>query len=105
VAIIADMNMLLPSLAAVLAGSVFGDHCSPISDTTILSATGAGVSHIDHVITQLPYALLAAFAASLGYVVIGFTGKILPAIVVTLIFIIVIGMFMQFLAKTTLNKN
>src|SRR5690625_208783 len=105
VAIIADMNMLLPSLAAVLAGSVFGDHCSPISDTTILSATGAGVSHIDHVITQLPYALLAAFAASLGYLVIGFTGSLLPAIVVTLVFIIVIGMFMQFLAKTTLNKN
>ena len=105
VAIIADMNMLLPSLAAVLAGSVFGDHCSPISDTTILSATGAGVSHIDHVITQLPYALLAAFAASLGYVVIGFTGSLLPAIVVTLVFIIVIGMFMRFLAKTTLTKN
>ncbi len=105
VAIIADMNMLLPSLAAVLAGAVFGDHCSPISDTTILSATGAGVSHIDHVITQLPYALLAAFAASLGYVVIGFTGSLLPAIVVTLVFIIVIGMFMRFLAKTTLTKN
>src|SRR5699024_7549372 len=60
VAVITNMDLLLPSLAAVLAGSVFGDHCTPISDTTILSSTGAGANHIDHVITQLPYALLAA---------------------------------------------
>src|SRR5699024_12884425 len=93
VAIIADMNMLLPLLAAVLAGSVFGDHCSPISDTTILSATGVGVSHIDHVITQLPYALLAAYAASLGYLVIGLTGVLFPAIGDTLVLIIVIVIF------------
>lgn len=49
-------GMMLPMLAAVLAGAVFGDHCSPISDTTILSSTGANCHHIDHVITQLPYA-------------------------------------------------
>ena len=52
----ASPEMLLPALAAVLAGAVFGDHCSPISDTTILSSTGAGSNHIDHVVTQLPYA-------------------------------------------------
>src|SRR5699024_7212765 len=49
VAVITNMDLLLPSLAAVLAGSVFGDHCTPISDTTILSSTGAGANHIDHV--------------------------------------------------------
>ena len=60
-------EMLLPALAAVLAGAVFGDHCSPISDTTILSSTGAGCNHIDHVATQLPYALIsAAIVASIG---------------------------------------
>ncbi|MCF9378868.1 Na+/H+ antiporter NhaC family protein, partial [Vibrio parahaemolyticus] len=52
-----DIALMLPMLGAVLAGSVFGDHCSPISDTTILSSTGARCHHIDHVATQLPYAL------------------------------------------------
>src|SRR5690606_34379494 len=56
IAAAADIQLLLPALAAVLAGAVFGDHCSPISDTTILSSTGAGSHHIDHVMTQLPYA-------------------------------------------------
>ncbi len=54
-----DIALILPMLSAVLAGSVFGDHCSPISDTTILpSSTGARCNHIDHVSTQLPYACL-----------------------------------------------
>lgn len=68
-----DMTMLLPTMAAVLAGAVFGDHCSPISDTTILSSTGAGCNHIDHVITQLPYALTAAAISGAGYIVVGLT--------------------------------
>lgn len=56
----ADIAMLLPSMAAVMAGAVFGDHCSPISDTTILSSTGAHCNHLDHVTTQLPYTLAVA---------------------------------------------
>lgn len=72
----ASPEMLLPALAAVLAGAVFGDHCSPISDTTILSSTGAGCNHIDHVTTQLPYALISASITTVGYLVLGFTGSI-----------------------------
>lgn len=72
-----DINLLLPMLAAVLAGAVFGDHCSPISDTTILSSTGSSCHHIDHVTTQLPYALLAAFITAISYVVLGLTGSVL----------------------------
>ncbi|HBZ10906.1 MAG TPA: Na+/H+ antiporter NhaC family protein [Bacillus bacterium] len=68
-----DISMMLPALAAVLAGSVFGDHCSPISDTTILSSTGAGCNHMDHVITQLPYALTSALIAGIGFIVMGLT--------------------------------
>ncbi|QIZ77366.1 Na+/H+ antiporter NhaC family protein [Ferrimonas lipolytica] len=75
VALAADVAMLLPLMAAVLAGAVFGDHCSPISDTTVLSGTGAGCHHIDHVTTQLPYALTVAAIASVGYLVIGITGS------------------------------
>ncbi|MGP8313139.1 Na+/H+ antiporter NhaC family protein [Enterocloster aldenensis] len=50
--------MLYCFLGAVLSGSVFGDHCSPIPDTTILSSTGAQCAHIGHVVSRLPYALL-----------------------------------------------
>ncbi|OCA87121.1 hypothetical protein A8F95_07580 [Bacillus wudalianchiensis] len=66
IAAVTDLNLLLPMMAAVLGGAVFGDHCSPISDTTILSSTGAGCNHIDHVMTQLPYALLAAVFTGIG---------------------------------------
>ncbi len=71
-----DINLLLPVLGAVLAGSVFGDHASPISDTTILSAAGSKVSVVDHVTTQLPYALTAALISGLSYLVLGLTGNI-----------------------------
>ncbi|WP_041405810.1 Na+/H+ antiporter NhaC family protein [Shewanella denitrificans] len=72
-----DSTMMLPMLSAVLAGAVFGDHCSPISDTTILSSTGASCHHIDHVVTQLPYALIAAMISLVGYLVLGFSQSLL----------------------------
>jgi Na+/H+ antiporter NhaC len=59
-------------LAAVLGGGVFGDHCSPISDTTIISSMAAATDHIDHVRTQLPYALAAGSAALALYLLFGF---------------------------------
>ncbi|QED48084.1 Na+/H+ antiporter NhaC family protein [Cytobacillus dafuensis] len=66
---------LLVCIGAVLSGGIFGDHCSPISDTTILSSTGAGADHIDHVKTQFPYALLNASIAFIGFIVAGITGS------------------------------
>ena len=56
----AHYSILLGVISSVMAGSIFGDHCSPISDTTIMSSMASGADHIDHVRTQLPYALLAA---------------------------------------------
>jgi len=58
-------GVLLSSIAAILSGAVFGDHCSPISDTTIMSSMASGSDHIDHVRTQLPYAVTTA-AVSIG---------------------------------------
>ena len=66
-------DLIIISLSATLAGSVFGDHCSPISDTTVLSSAGAGCVHIEHVYTQLPYAILVALCTLAGYLVAGFT--------------------------------
>lgn len=70
-------DLTIISLAATLAGSVLGDHCSPISDTTILSSTGAACNHIDHVSTQIPYALLSGACCLVGYLVAGFTKNLL----------------------------
>ncbi|MDH3645617.1 MAG: Na+/H+ antiporter NhaC family protein [Gammaproteobacteria bacterium] len=58
-----DLHILYSSVACVLTGAVWGDHCSPISDTTILSSMASGCNHMDHVRTQLPYALLVGLAA------------------------------------------
>ncbi|WP_203247978.1 Na+/H+ antiporter NhaC family protein [Sporosarcina beigongshangi] len=83
-------EMLLPALAAVLAGAVFGDHCSPISDTTILSSTGAGSNLMDHVTTQLPYALISAIVATIGYFVLGATGSVWIGLAAVIIILIVL---------------
>ena len=64
---------LAPFVAASLSGGVFGDHSSPISDTTIISSMAAATDHIDHVRTQLPYALLAGVAAALAFAILGAT--------------------------------
>ena len=68
------------SMSACLAGSVCGDHCSPISDTTIMSSAGAQCPHINHVSTQLPYALTVAAISFVTYIVAGFAQKIYIAL-------------------------
>lgn len=64
--------LVVACFAAVAGGGVFGDHCSPLSDTTILASTGAAADHIDHVKTQLPYALICGSLSVVAYLVIGF---------------------------------
>jgi Na+/H+ antiporter NhaC len=63
-------DLLLHTVAAIAGGGIFGDHASPVSDTSILASTGAGSDHMDHVITQLPYALSVAFITTIIYIVI-----------------------------------
>ncbi|PJB39251.1 MAG: sodium:solute symporter [Deltaproteobacteria bacterium CG_4_9_14_3_um_filter_63_12] len=70
--LVAAMGGSLPLVvAAILGGGVFGDHCSPISDTTVISSMATACDHIDHVRTQLPYALVAAAIAGVGYLIAG----------------------------------
>lgn len=83
-------ELLLPCLSAVMAGAVCGDHCSPVSDTTILSSTGARCNHMDHVTTQLPYAGTVALAAAFGYLIVGFTNSGMAGFCVTGLIIAVI---------------
>ncbi len=68
-----QQSLFLSTIASVLAGATFGDHCSPISDTTILSSMASSADHIDHVRTQLPYAITGGLISIfLGYIPIGF---------------------------------
>ena len=69
-----DVPMYL-AIGAVLSGGLFGDHCSPISDTTILSATGAGCTQMNHFKTQFPYALFNGACSIVAYVFAGITGS------------------------------
>ena len=68
-----EMSYVIVATSAVLTGAIFGDHCSPISDTTILSSMGAGCNHIDHVRTQMPYSIfVGAITILFGYIPAGF---------------------------------
>ena len=68
-----DPELMIISISACMAGAVCGDHCSPISDTTIMSSAGAQCEHLNHVTTQLPYALTAASVSFFAFLVAGFT--------------------------------
>ena len=65
-------TMMIISISACMAGAVCGDHCSPISDTTIMASAGAQCNHVNHVSTQLPYAITVAAISFVTYVVAGF---------------------------------
>jgi len=68
-----DPTLMIISISACMAGAVCGDHCSPISDTTIMASAGAQCDHVNHVSTQLPYAMVAAAVSFVTYIVAGFT--------------------------------
>ena len=88
-----DPQLMIISIAACMAGAVCGDHCSPISDTTIMSSAGARCNHVAHVTTQLPYAITVAAISFVTYIIAGFTRSAwisLPAGLVILIAVLVI---------------
>ncbi len=72
----ADSKLLIIGISACCAGAVCGDHCSPISDTTIMASAGAQCEHLDHVSTQLPYALTVAIVSFIGFIVAGFVQNV-----------------------------
>jgi tetracycline resistance efflux pump len=88
IAVETDPEIILVLLSAVLSGAVMGDHCSPISDTTILSSIGARSNHIDHVKTQIPYAIISGVSALGGFVTIGVTGSLSLAWLVSIVLIV-----------------
>ena len=90
-------EIFLSAIASILAGATFGDHCSPISDTTIMSSMASGADHIDHVRTQLPYALIVAgFSIAFGYLPAGL--GLHDAIILTA-GLVALVLFVRFLGK------
>ena len=83
-------HLVMPVLGSILAGAVFGDHISPISDTTILSSTGAACHHMDHVSTQVVYAGVAAACCAVGYIIMGIVNNDYIAIAFTLVLLVVV---------------
>ena len=79
-----DSPLMVIGISACLAGSVCGDHCSPISDTTIMSSAGAQCNHINHVSTQLPYALTVAAVSAVGFLLAGFVQNALICLSVSM---------------------
>ncbi len=84
-----------------MAGAVCGDHCSPISDTTIMASAGSQSNHINHVSTQLPYALTVAGVSFVSYIIAGFVPKAYIALPIAIILMLATVVVLKFtVAKT-----
>ncbi|MEE0999103.1 MAG: Na+/H+ antiporter NhaC family protein, partial [Treponemataceae bacterium] len=98
------------SISACMAGAVCGDHCSPISDTTIMASAGAQCDHVKHVSTQIPYAISVAIISFVAYIVAGFTQKlgIVPSAIISWVVALAILFGFLFFMKsrqTTIKKS
>ena len=96
-------EMMVISIAACLAGAVCGDHCSPISDTTILASAGSQCHHVNHVSTQLPYVLVVAAVSFISYVIAGVTKNVLASFIAGLVILIAVLLVIRHLAGVERN--
>lgn len=88
----AQYELMIISISACMAGAVCGDHCSPISDTTIMASAGAECDHVNHVSTQLPYAIVAAVVSFFAYIIAGFVQ--IAWVVLPLAIVVMVGLVM-----------
>ncbi len=107
VAVFADSNpqLMIISISACMAGAVCGDHCSPISDTTIMASAGAQCNHVNHVSTQLPYAILAAGISFVTYIIAGFSQSALISLPTGIILMLLALYVIRRMNKTNRAKN
>ena len=105
----ADTNILVIGISACLAGAVCGDHCSPISDTTIMSSAGAQCNHINHVNTQLPYAITVAAVSFVTYIVAGITQSFIESYALNAVISLAVGVVLTlgtlFVIKAVTGKK
>lgn len=82
-------------IGAAISGGVFGDHCSPISDTSIMSSTGSAADHMEHIRTQLPYSIIIALSACSGFLMNGITQNSIAGIITTAVVLVAILLFVN----------
>ena len=101
VAVFAGSNheLMIISISACMAGAVCGDHCSPISDTTIMASAGGQCDHVNHVSTQLPYAFLVAAISFVTYIVAGFAQSAWISLPVGIVITVVVVLFIRAITK------
>jgi Na+/H+ antiporter NhaC len=98
----AKATLAVICVSACMAGAVCGDHCSPISDTTIMSSAGAQCNHLNHVSTQIPYAMTCAVISALTYIVAGLTKNVFLPLLAGLVILIAV---MYILSRRTAQQN
>ena len=97
-------EMMIISMSACMAGAVCGDHCSPISDTTIMASAGAQCDHVTHVSTQLPYAIVAAAVSFVTYIVAGFVKTAWIALPVGIVLMLVVLFVIKMMNPMPIEK-
>ena len=100
-----EVPILMVGIGATLGGAVCGDHCSPISDTTIMASAGAQCDHLNHVLTQMPYAVTVAAISFVNYVITGFLINVVPEIVCLIIAIASTIVTMLIVGKVTESQK
>ena len=98
-------SMVIICISACLAGAVCGDHCSPISDTTIMASTGAQCDHVNHVSTQLPYALTVAAVCVVGYLLSGFVHNVFIVLGFSLVLMLAVLFAIRFFVKRKESRS
>ena len=98
-------SMVIICISACLAGAVCGDHCSPISDTTIMASTGAQCDHVNHVSTQLPYALTVAAVCVVGYLLSGFVHNVFIVLGFSLALMLAVLFAIRFFVKRKESRS
>ncbi len=98
-------ELLFICISAALAGSVCGDHCSPISDTTIMSSAGAQCDHVNHVNTQLPYALTVAAVSFVSYIIAGLVQNVYIALPIAIVLMLAVLFGIKYLTKSKANQQ
>ena len=98
-------EMMIISMSACMAGAVCGDHCSPISDTTIMASAGAQCDHVTHVSTQLPYAIVAAAVSFVTYIVAGFVKTAWIALPVGIVLMLIVLFVIKMINPMPVEKT
>ena len=98
-------EMVIICISACLAGAVCGDHCSPISDTTIMASTGAQCDHVNHVSTQMPYVFTVAGVCAVGYIISGFVQNVFVVLGASMVMMLAVLFAIKVISKSKKKKS